>query len=167
MKSKQIARASLYHLQDLSNQMGTHRLLIADFEPETGTFTVRHGASGNLEFEYDGFDGEEARRIYKARLANYLENSMSLAVGIATRGDWILPGDLSPEDRAKLDDITARKCAFQSFQDLLDAPGGYFPTLNIADRELRLLADAYDDQQERRNDTRRAFRRYTLKGSQQ
>jgi hypothetical protein len=66
-----------------------------------------------------------------------------------------------------LDVIVRRHSAFNSFADLLNAAGGYRPTVrcyderchNAVDRaELLILADAYDAHQAARGDARRAFR---------
>lgn len=61
------------------------------------------------------------------------------------------------------DQLTAKHTAFSTMQDLLEAKGGYFPSLRAqsadTDREeLGLLADAYDAYQAARGDSRRAHR---------
>lgn len=65
----------------------------------------------------------------------------------------------------RLDALTLHHTAFRSFRDLLEAPGGYCPSLRtesaiLADhhRELIKLADAYDAAQAERRDRRRAIR---------
>ena len=65
----------------------------------------------------------------------------------------------------KMDDdqLTAKHTAFTTMQDLLEAKGGYFPSIRTlsakTDRiELGRLADAYDAYQETRGDSRRAYR---------
>jgi len=66
-------------------------------------------------------------------------------------------------DRAA-DEITAKHSAFKSFVDLLNAEGGYFPTIRcnsttgLRRAELTYLADAYDYFMLCRNDSRRAHR---------
>ena len=67
-----------------------------------------------------------------------------------------------------LDKLTKKITAFDSFQDLLDAKGGYYPSLRcspIHGRRIdsthlncRNLADAYDKAQAERGDGRRAYR---------
>jgi len=65
-----------------------------------------------------------------------------------------------------LDALTRRLTAFNSFHDLLDAKGGYRPSLRCVSGcpggqnipELKRLADAYDQAQAERGDPRRAFR---------
>jgi hypothetical protein len=57
-----------------------------------------------------------------------------------------------------LDRTTAQSSAFRTFRELLDAPGGYFPTIYVDKPERLALADAYDTAQEGRGDKRRAFR---------
>lgn len=65
-----------------------------------------------------------------------------------------------------LDALTRRLTAFNSFHDLLDAKGGYRPSLRCISGcpsgqnipELKRLADAYDQVQAQRGDPRRAFR---------
>jgi hypothetical protein len=64
-----------------------------------------------------------------------------------------------------LDALTLCHTAFRTFQDLLDAKGGYTPSLRTGStnnaehrRELAEIADAYDAAQQRRGDARRACR---------
>jgi len=59
--------------------------------------------------------------------------------------------------REYLDKITDTRTAFNSFQELLDAPGGYFPSLRKTVAEESFLADCYDAAQTERGDSRRAF----------
>lgn len=72
-----------------------------------------------------------------------------------------------------LDAMTADLTAFPTFRALLEAPGGYRPTLWTARRDCdddgqareqdgpkRALADAYDQAQANRGDRRRAYRGY-------
>jgi hypothetical protein len=58
---------------------------------------------------------------------------------------------------ADLDALVRRKSAFESFQALLDAKGGYRPTIMIRDTSDLWLARAYNDAQAKRGDARRAF----------
>lgn len=58
-----------------------------------------------------------------------------------------------------LDWIVAEVSAYPTFEALLNAPGGYYPTMRIdVDWRMLPLADAYDAGQEERDDRRRAFR---------
>jgi len=65
-----------------------------------------------------------------------------------------------------LDALTRRLTAFNSFNNLLHAKGGYRPSLRCVSgcpigkniSELKRLADAYDHAQVQRGDPRRAFR---------
>lgn len=57
-----------------------------------------------------------------------------------------------------LDVICREFTAFDSFQDLLYAEGGYFPSIDTRQPLLVLLADAYDLMQEYRGSPRRAYR---------
>lgn len=61
-------------------------------------------------------------------------------------------------ERARLDRLTRSLTAFDSFQGLLDAPGGYFPSLKAGSYPHTVLAKAYDTAQAKRGDSRRAFR---------
>jgi len=63
------------------------------------------------------------------------------------------------------DQLAAKHTAFRSMDDLLNAKGGFYPSLRIQsskkaqDREeLGRLADAYDAYQAARGDARRALR---------
>jgi hypothetical protein len=65
----------------------------------------------------------------------------------------------------RLDLLTQQYTAFRSFAAMLDAVGGFFPSLRTVSsspaaecRELTELADAYDAEQAARGDSRRAFR---------
>lgn len=58
-----------------------------------------------------------------------------------------------------LDQLTVEHTAFPRFNDLLDAGGGYRPSLGTSgSTEKTVLADAYDKAQGIRGDGRRAFR---------
>lgn len=71
-----------------------------------------------------------------------------------------------------LDELTRTVTAFQTFRELLEAPGGYRPTLWTKRRDcdpltgeareqagkIRALADAYDQAQANRGSDRRAYR---------
>lgn len=59
---------------------------------------------------------------------------------------------------AELDTLTRTLTAFATFQDLLDAQGGYRPSLVKRDAQTFALANAYDAAQSKRGDSRRAFR---------
>jgi hypothetical protein len=56
------------------------------------------------------------------------------------------------------DDLTREYTAFGSFQELIDAPGGYFPTFDCCNQNVMRLADAYDIAQAERGDGRRVHR---------
>ena len=56
------------------------------------------------------------------------------------------------------DELTRRHTAFENFAALLDARGGYRPSMNTARPQVKDLADAYDHAQAARGDPRRAFR---------
>jgi len=65
----------------------------------------------------------------------------------------------------RINQLTQQYTAFGSFAGLLDALGGYIPSLHTASahgsdtrRDLTELADAYDAAQVVRDDPRRAFR---------
>jgi len=58
-----------------------------------------------------------------------------------------------------LDQLTVKHTAFPGFADLLNAGGGYRPSLGTSKSvEKTMLADAYDKAQEQRGDDRKAFR---------
>lgn len=59
------------------------------------------------------------------------------------------------------DQLAAKHTAFDSMDSLINAPGGYAPSLNVGHKEIRLLADQYDFIQSGLGDPRRAFR-YSL-----
>lgn len=68
---------------------------------------------------------------------------------------------LEAEEKIALDKITRNHSAFDTFEDLLNAAGGYRPTIRCNGKggdERRRLDDAYDRAQEARGDLRRAFR---------
>ena len=57
-----------------------------------------------------------------------------------------------------LDQLIARRTAFASMLELVTAAGGYRPSLDVADREMLRIAEAYDTVQTTRGDPRRAYR---------
>ena len=54
--------------------------------------------------------------------------------------------------------ITARHTAFSSMQQMMDAKGGYNPTIECSQRSRYIMAECYDILQEFRGDDRRAYR---------
>lgn len=56
------------------------------------------------------------------------------------------------------DILAVTHTAFDCFQSLLDAKGGFFPSLDVSHPERWKLADLYDEAQAKRNDRRRAMR---------
>lgn len=52
------------------------------------------------------------------------------------------------------DRLVRKHTGFTSFADLLDARGGYFPSLDVSSPERLAIADAYDRAQEARGDER-------------
>lgn len=71
---------------------------------------------------------------------------------------YVIIHDTRP-DGTYADVLTRRITAFDSFRDLVDAAGGYRPSLNAGGcREALSLADLYDGFQSSRGDPRRAHR---------
>lgn len=62
-------------------------------------------------------------------------------------------------DTTELDVIVRNLSAFKSFAELLNAEGGYFPSIDVSKPEGLALAVAYDGAQIARGDARRAYRR--------
>lgn len=64
--------------------------------------------------------------------------------------------------REHLESITRSHTAFPTFAALLNAEGGYSPSLRVSDAQrgspITEIADAYDAAQQKRGDPRRAFR---------
>lgn len=67
--------------------------------------------------------------------------------------------ELRSEDDIELDILVNELTAFASFEELLNAKGGYRPSFYVEyDPRFRELADAYDKAQAERGDPRRAYR---------
>lgn len=60
---------------------------------------------------------------------------------------------------AALDDLAASLTAYPTFTGLVTAPGAWRPTVDVSTRDGRRLANAYDEEQAARGDSRRAYRR--------
>ena len=59
----------------------------------------------------------------------------------------------------QIDALTNELTAFATFEDMLNAEGGYRPSFYVEyDPRFRELADAYDKAQAERGDPRRAYR---------
>lgn len=67
------------------------------------------------------------------------------------------PAEAILKDLATVGDALVDGTAFRTFQDLLDAAGGYRPTLKIDYPDLARLAVVYDEAQRLRGDPRRAY----------
>lgn len=63
----------------------------------------------------------------------------------------------------ELDALVQRTSAFTTFQELLDTPRHYRPTILVRNVDTWTLAQAYDAAQAARGDARRAFRGTTSK----
>lgn len=61
-------------------------------------------------------------------------------------------------DGKTLDKVVVDHSGFKTFMDLVDAKGGYWPTIKVDIMEKEFLADCYDAYQETRGDCRRANR---------
>jgi hypothetical protein len=96
-----------------------------------------------------------------ARLAAW--NAMSDAERNGCESLEIVDVLVLPE--ATPDNLTANLTAFDTFANMLNAQGGYRPSLHTSERNtdknapaLRRLADLYDEAQAARGDARRAYR---------
>lgn len=56
------------------------------------------------------------------------------------------------------DALAYRHTAFNDFEELTNALGGFYPSLKVSDPEIKELADAYDAAMEAKRDKRRALR---------
>ncbi len=65
---------------------------------------------------------------------------------------------LTDAERVEADALTNDFTAFLSFAELVQAPGGYRPSINIRKKGRKRLADLYDQEQAYRGDSRRAHR---------
>jgi hypothetical protein len=57
-----------------------------------------------------------------------------------------------------IDALVKKHTAFATMQEMMDAKGGYFPSLYTFRRECKIIADEYDRRQAARGDNRRAYR---------
>ncbi len=58
----------------------------------------------------------------------------------------------------RFDELASRHTAFTDSLDLVNAAGGFWPSLDVSYPECKELADLYDAYQEHRGDHRRAHR---------
>ncbi len=110
--------------------------------------------------------------LYKQRMAKEWGEQIRHYQGRA--GGWIYSPKGTPiaqgwmyiwrtYHREILDWYTRRLTGFDTFRDMLNAERGYYPTmlynaLNPREWRTEALADAYDEAQARRGDSRRAYR---------
>lgn len=67
--------------------------------------------------------------------------------------------EMTTETTTRADELTVKLSAFESFDELINAKGGYFPSIGSnKSPERKELADLYDAAQEARGDKRRASR---------
>ena len=71
--------------------------------------------------------------------------------------------EIEKQHTKTLDDLTQKYTAFDTFQDLLDAKGLYYPSFNtngnsITNKQLTILANEYDLAQENKGSFKRAMR---------
>lgn len=57
-----------------------------------------------------------------------------------------------------IDALVKKHTAFATMDEMLNAKGGYRPSMYVFRHEVKIIADAYDAAQEERGDARRAFR---------
>ena len=65
---------------------------------------------------------------------------------------------LSAADRREIDLFVAHNTGFIDMWSMVEAKGGYRPSIDCTDSEREFMADVYDASQAARNDDRRAFR---------
>lgn len=87
-----------------------------------------------------------------------------LHFGNLRRGSYRIVSDTHPEPR-RIDVLTAKLTAFSTFEELVKAPG-YRPSLNVANPDLRFLADAYDAYHRVEGTRLEAFRYYAPTAAQ-
>ena len=61
-------------------------------------------------------------------------------------------------DQESVDDLVLRHTSFRSLAEMFEAGGNYRPSLDMREPHMRKIADAYDQEAERRGDPRRAYR---------
>ena len=66
--------------------------------------------------------------------------------------------EMSAEQRGEIDLFVAHNTGFVDMWNMVDAKGGYRPSIDCTDPEREFMADVYDASQVARNDDRRAFR---------
>lgn len=61
-------------------------------------------------------------------------------------------------ENESVDDLVRKHTAFATMDELLQADGGYRPSLDVREPHMLRIANAYDRQQQLRGDPRRAYR---------
>lgn len=74
------------------------------------------------------------------------------------KGYTVFGAEIDFIDRTPLDAIVQKHTAFASMDEMLNAKGGYFPTIYVKDAQKKQMADEYDRLQYLRGDSRRAYR---------
>jgi hypothetical protein len=111
-------------------------------------------------FASGGFRSEPNARNFLRRQRRKIRSG-ELSRVVLHRGEWGSKRVRIVEDIrewSEADDLTVAHTAFDSFRELVHAPGGYRPSLDVSDPDRRKLADYYDKEQERRFEPRRVFR---------
>lgn len=117
------------------------------------------GLVGSLEHCRYGM-GEVHRHLVSCELANGIE----APVAHMPSGVEAMDALFTRAYIRRLDQITKQWTAFESFADMLDAAGGYRPSLRAdgapkaAQQAFDEMAEAYDRVQAARGDERRAYR---------
>ena len=71
--------------------------------------------------------------------------------------------EIEKQHTKTLNDLTVKYTAFDTFEDLLNAKGLYYPSFNTngnstTNKQLKILADEYDTAQENKGSFKRAMR---------
>jgi len=104
------------------------------------------------------FGPGECYHIRKTKSAFSADEAKAIAFAECDAGEKVTIRHFEATPDPELDRLVRENACFKGFQDLLDAKGGYRPSLDCRDPIKVQIADAYDAAMTLRGDDRRAYR---------
>ena len=103
------------------------------------------------------------KETYRKQLIEDINKSSGLTTDEVVEDLTNKVDEIEKQHTKTLNDLTVKYTAFDTFEDLLNAKGLYYPSFNTngnstTNKQLKILADEYDTAQENKGSFKRAMR---------